>query len=273
MSLGVAHFSAISLSPTDLVEAAAGAGFSRVGLRLFPAFAGAPCYALPQGSPAAIDFAGRLDATGLSLFDIEFVVIDEGFDPRATRRVLEDAAALGAKRLSCCGADVDRGRLTDNLTALCEVAAEVGMAVDLENMGWRAVRSFADSARVIRATGASNCGVLVDALHFLRNGGTPDQLAQNADLVHAFQLCDATGLAPQTDTARIAEARSGRVSPGRGSFDLPALLRALPMHTAVSVEVPNAEGAPAGPHLTQLYADAIHLINTGISTSCPGPMS
>ena len=46
------------------------------------------------------------------------------------------------------------------------------MAVDLENMGWRPVRTFSDSLAVVEAAGAKNAGVLVDALHFYRNGGT-----------------------------------------------------------------------------------------------------
>lgn len=265
MSLGVAHFSAITLSPADLVHAAAGAGFDRVGLRLFPAFAGAPCYALPQGSALAADFAARLDATGLSLFDIEFVVIDEGFDAASICRVLGDAASLGAKRLSCCGADADFARLTDNLASLCAVAAEVEMAVDLENMGWRPVRSFADAVRVARATGAANCGVLVDALHFLRNGGTAEQLAQHADLIHSIRLCDAIGPIPLTDTDRIAEARGGRLSPGRGNLELVSLLQVVPSGSTLSVEVPKATDAPVGPHLDRLVADTRRLISVAIA--------
>lgn len=261
MSIGVAHFSAISLSPACLVQVAATAGFDRVGLRLFPAFAGAPFYALPQGSRDAADFAERIDATGLTVFDIEFVVIDESFDPQSTRRVLEDAAALGARRLSCCGADADHGRLTDNLAGLCAVAGSVGMSVDLENMGWRPVATFSDAVRVVRATGAANCGVLVDALHFFRNEGIPNQLTHNADLIHSFQLCDALGPAPLTEAEQIAEARGGRLSPGSGGLDLSSLLRNIPANCAWSVEVPMGPDAKAEPHLVKLMADTRRLVS------------
>lgn len=177
--IGVAHFSAIEIPPAEFVGLAAAAGFSRVGFRLFPAFPGAPFYSLAAGSPAAREVAARLGDTGVTLWDIEFVVIDAAFDPASHRRVLEDAAALGARRLSVCGEDADRARLTDNFAALCALAAELALAVDLENMGWRPVRAFSDALAVVEASGAPNGGVVVDALHFFRNGGTPEQLGRH----------------------------------------------------------------------------------------------
>ncbi|PZQ47488.1 MAG: sugar phosphate isomerase [Rhodovulum sulfidophilum] len=251
--VGVAHFSAIEAPPAEFVGLAAAAGFSRVGLRLFPAFPGAPVHSLPAGSASAREVAARLGDTGVTLWDIEFVVIDAAFDPASHRRVLGDAAALGARRLSVCGEDADRARLIDNFAALCALAAEFELAVDLENMGWRPVRAFSDARAVVEAAGAPNGGVLVDALHFFRNGGTPEQLrAAPAGMIRHVQLCDVRGPGPETDAARIAEARGGRFAPGAGELPLTGFLAALPPEAAISVEVPIPEGVSAAAHLGRL---------------------
>ena len=255
--IGVAHFSAIAVPPADFVSLAASAGFSAVGLRLFPAFPGAPCYSLPGGSPEAREVRARLAGEGVAVYDIEFVVIDAAFDASSTRRVLHDASELGARRLSACGDDADRERLIANFAALCAVAAEVGMGVDLENMGWRPVGRFEDSLAVVEAAGADNGGVLVDALHFFRNGGTVEALARApASRIRSLQLCDATGPAPATDRDRIAEARGGRLAPGVGDFPLRALLDAAPADAAVSVEVPIDAATPPAEHLRRLNGGA-----------------
>jgi len=252
-SIGLAHFSAIGLSPAELVTAAASAGFDTVGLRLFPAFPGAPCYGVPQGSDAARELRLRLDDTGLEVFDIEFVVLEADFQPRSVLPVLEDAAALGAKRLSVCGQDSDRSRLIDNFAALCAVSAEVGMAVDLENMGWRPVRSATDSLDVVEASGAPNAGVLIDALHLFRNGGSLDTIsALPAGFVRHVQLCDVRGSAPETDQARIHEAREGRYAPGEGELPLTGMVAALPDDARISVEVPLRMAQDPAAHLARL---------------------
>ena len=117
----------------------------------------------------------------------------------------EDAAALGAKRLSRCGDDPDFGRMTANVAALCDLAGSVGMGVDVENMGWRQVRRFEDALALAKATGRDICGALVDALHFYRNGGVPKMLANSINRVRSLQLCDLSGPGPDTDAGRIAK--------------------------------------------------------------------
>lgn len=252
--LGVAHFSAIDVAPAKFVSLAAATGFSSVGLRLHPAFPGAPYYELPVGSDAARDVKARLDGEGISLYDIEFVVIGPHFDLIDLVSMLEAASALGARRLSVCGDDPDRGRLIANFAALCDLAATFGMGVDLENMGWRTVASFHDSLSIVQGSSRDNAGALVDALHFFRNGGqAKDVLAAPQGMVRSIQLCDAQGPAPITADQKVSEARTGRFAPGLGELPVASLMRVLPAGAAVSVEVPIHSSQAPEEHLRHLH--------------------
>lgn len=252
--LGIAHFSAIEVEPAQFVSLAAKTGFSSVGLRLHPAFPGAPFYELPVGSAAAREVKTRLDGEGLSVYDIEFVVISPEFDPGSLRPVLEAASALGAQRLSVCGDDPDRERLVDNFAALCDLAAIFGMGVDLENMGWRTVASFHASLSIVQGSNRDNAGALVDALHFFRNGGQAEDVsAAPESTIRSIQLCDARGRAPPTAEQMVTEARTGRVAPGLGDLPVASLMRVLPAGATVSVEVPIHSSQVPEEHLRRLH--------------------
>ncbi|NKK76108.1 sugar phosphate isomerase/epimerase [Rhizobium leguminosarum] len=256
-TLGVAHFSAIDVEPAKFVSMAAAAGFSSVGLRLHPAFPGAPYYELPAGSDVARDVKARLNGEGIALYDIEFVVIGPDFDPDALISMLAGASALGARRLSVCGDDPDRGRLVANFAALCDLAASFGMGVDLENMGWRAVASFDDSLSIVQESERGNAGALVDALHFFRNGGqAKDVSAAPKGMIRSIQLCDARGPAPTTADQKVSEARTGRFAPGLGELPVASLMRVLPTGAAVSVEVPIHSRQAPEEHLRHLHDSA-----------------
>jgi sugar phosphate isomerase/epimerase len=255
--VGLAHFSAISVPPHELVGLAADAGFSAIGLRLHPAFPGAPYYELPAGSAASHDLRSRLDDTGIYVYDIEFATISPDFVPSDMAPILEAAEAFGAQRLSVCGDDPDRSRLVSNFAALCDLASEFAMSVDLENMGWRTIGTFADSVSVVEEAGKVNGGVLVDALHFSRNGGAPRDLraAPNA-LIRSVQLCDAGAQPPRSHEEMIREARSGRLAPGTGSLPLIELLGELPAGAALSVEVPIGGAEREPDHIRRLFEAA-----------------
>lgn len=251
--LGVAHFSAISQPPAEFATLAARAGFKTVGLRLHPAFPGAPYYDIREGSAAARDLRSRLDGEGVSVFDIEFVVLDPEFKPTTVEHVLASASAVGARRLSVCGDDPDRSRLVANYSELCQLARKYGMSVDMENMGWRTVRTFSDCVAVVSASGADNANVLVDAIHFFRNGASALDLETFATKVEHVQLCDVRGPAPTGNDEMVAEARSGRFAPGDGELPLVALVSAASSTSTISVEVPLVGAASADEHLKQLF--------------------
>jgi sugar phosphate isomerase/epimerase len=247
--LGLAHFSVIQVPPLELVGLAASTGYSSIGLRLHPAFPGAPFYEVRAGSTTSTQMRQRLGDAGIRVYDIEFVTVGPDFVPASLARILEDASALGARRLSVCGDDADRGRLIANFAALCGLADQFGMGVDLECMAWRRVASIDAALEVVLCAAQPNAGLLIDALHLARTGGTPHDLRRiPAPFMRSAQLCDAGARVPATHDAMIQEARSGRLPPGQGTLPLRELIAELPCGTTLSVEVPMKESDDAFAH-------------------------
>lgn len=262
LPLGLAHFTALEVPPVELVRLAADAGYAAIGLRLFPAFPGAVYYELPVGSDAFREMNAAMEGAGVSLYDIETITIDAAFSADGIERVLAAGAELGARRLTVSGDDPDFGRLCANFAALCDLAAPYGLAVDVENMAWRRIRTFAHALNLIEAAGRPNAGVLVDALHFFRNGSVPAELSEApAERVVSVQLCDAGAAAPVTREAIIAEARGGRLPPGEGALPLTELVACLPEGCVLSAEVPMGDSVPAAARVRRVFAATMKLLD------------
>lgn len=239
-SLSLAHLTILDATPPVLIAAAADAGFQSVGLRLV---APSPLDAFDSilGSEAALRETLRCLATsGLSVLDVETFWLEPDTDVTGFLPAFEASARLGAGQLLVVGNDPDGGRLVANVARLCETAAPFGLRVMLEFIPYSKVRTLEEAAGVIRTAGQSNAGVLVDALHLSRSGGTPADLAGVAPAMLSYaQICDAPATPPAADRLR-AEARGGRLYPGEGALPLDALLKALPPDTPLSVEAPHA---------------------------------
>ncbi|MBN9178860.1 MAG: TIM barrel protein [Microbacterium sp.] len=242
-SIGVAHLTLLSLTPPELVETAAAVGFSFVGIRVKAVTPTERAFDLAPGSPLLRETLSRLRDTGVTVRDIEFLPVTTHTGPGDWLPALEAGAALGASALTVTGADPDRARLVDTLSALTRDAADFGIRPLLEPISYQPVRTVADAAAVARATGAA---LMIDPLHVQR-GGSPlsDIGALEADLVPVVQLCDAPADPPEAvdDDARITglqrEARVQRLLVGEGSLPLADLLAATPAGTPVSVEIPH----------------------------------
>lgn len=234
--LSLCHQSFISLTPVELIDVASAAGFASVGLRTQPSAPGGPAYSIKNGGESFRQLKYRVEDTGVSVFCIETVAIDERTIVSELQQFLEDGCAIGAERVLVNGASSDFSVVADRLAQLCERAAPLNLTVELEFMPFRAVRSLEDACEIVRRVAAPNCQVLVDALHFSRSGGSPAQLSQvPRALVGTFHICDAPSVAP---VDLIAEARAGRLLPGEGDLLITDMLNNLAPDVPLGVEIP-----------------------------------
>lgn len=234
--VGLAQLSLVGTAPPDLVIIAAEAGFDFIGARVRPVTATERAYDLQPGSPMLKETLARMRDTGVTVRDIEFLLLDGSGQREAWLRMMAAGQALGASSLTVAGADADTSRLADTLARMTEDGRGFGIVPTLEPISYQPVNSIPDAAGLARQAG---CKIVVDALHFNRFGGTVEQLAASADLVPLLQLCDGPVQRPASREDLVAESRSERGVPGEGGFDLAALVAALPAGTPVSVETPS----------------------------------
>ncbi|WP_413804540.1 sugar phosphate isomerase/epimerase family protein [Streptomyces sp. OE57] len=275
VKFGLAHLSALHLTPPSLVTAAGEAGFTSVGVRVFPATKTEARYPIAPGTPMTAETVRRCRATGVSVLDVEAFTLDGARGPADWTPALAAGAALGARLLNVIGADPDPSRLQDSLAALVADASAFGIRPCLEPISYQCVNTVAAAMRLAQVTGA---GIMLDVLHFVRAGGTiADLEALPTEIVEVVQLCDGPSSVPDLPTPaqlplgqsldgspRQLESRSHRLAPGAGAFPLAEILRALP-DVPISVEVPNValverEGTNA--HLTALHLAATTLLNS-----------
>jgi sugar phosphate isomerase/epimerase len=204
----LASLTVLELSPPQMVEVAARAGYSHVGLRLEPA------------TPEEHHFA-----------------VIAGFE-----KILAVGAEFGASELLVAGNDSDEQRLTENFARLCDLAAPYGLHPHLEFMPWTDARNLQQAVRIVENARRENGAVLVDAFHFDRSASRLEDLARVApSRLRYAQLCDVAGPRP-TDMAEILrQARNERRFPGDGECDLAGLLRCLPSDIALSLEIPTVQ--------------------------------
>ncbi len=259
--LGLAHLTALELSPPELAREAASAGFDAIGLRVHPAMAGGIAYPIRTGSWAQRELRTILASQGVRLNEIEFIQLTPGLDIASFAPLLEAGAELGASAVTVSGDDPDHLRLTASFAALCDLAGTFGLRVDLEFMRWRVVGTLAQAEAVVRGADRPNGAILVDALHLSRSGGAPGDLAAvPRRFLRAAQLCDAAPTQPVSDADAVAEAREGRLPPGEGALSLAALVQALPADAALSVELP-LRGPDARARIATAYAATRRLLD------------
>ena len=244
VALSLSYHTVPELAPDEAVHAAADAGFSHVGLRLLhgqPGGGEAPLLldpALRRGTMRALRSRGleALDASGARIVP---ATVADAFAP-----LLDATAEMGARHVMATVDDADASRAADNVAAVCERAAAVGLTVDVEFVPWMSVASLADAAALVRRVGHPALGIALDALHFHRSGSRAGELAAiEPARLRYVQLCDARATRPDGREGLLHEATKDRLPPGEGAIDLVGLLRAMPRGMPVALEVPMAEAA------------------------------
>ncbi|QKJ21040.1 sugar phosphate isomerase/epimerase [Microbacterium hominis] len=237
----LAHLTALSLSPPELVDAAAAAGYRYVGVRMTKVTPQEPHYPLAYDPALMRATKTHLAATGIEVLDIELARFTSGDNPRDYLRFLEAGAELGARHVIAQFPDADFARKTDRFAELCALARPLGLTIDLEFPSWTETPNLIEATRVLRAADQPNAGLLIDLLHFARSGSSVEELRSlPREWFHYAHVCDAPAEVPATTAELIHTARFERLFPGEGGIDAPAILGALPSGIPYALEIPRA---------------------------------
>ena len=238
--ISLAALTVLELTPPEMVDCAAEAGFSHVGIRLLPATPTEPQYDIVGDTPLLREVERRLADTGVKVLDVEIFRLKPDTRVSDYEAAIATAARLGASELLIAGNDPDEARLIDSFAAFCDLAGSYGLGADLEFMPWTDANDVTQAARIIERTGRDNAGLLIDPFHLSRSRSRIEDIATvPPSRIHFMQFCDVPAAIPPTMDAILAEARAERLFPGEGGVDLLGLLRAVPRDRPLSLEVPT----------------------------------
>jgi len=164
--------------------------------------------------------------------------------PSDPQSCFEAAAMLEAPMVNAAhykGRPVGFDELAEGVGTLCRDAARHGLKVALEPIPKTGFPDLAETDRIARACGESNCGLLFDPTHWSRAGSTlADIEALEPGRIIGFQLCDITPSRPLDP----AHGFFNRDLPGEGELALwdvtDAVLANNPALT-IELEVPSME--------------------------------
>jgi sugar phosphate isomerase/epimerase len=267
--ISLAHLTVLDTTPDELVSVAAAAGFRTIGIRLTATpSVGVPPYDALRDGPLLRETLRRLDDTGVSVLDTEFLRFEPDRPEGIPEGFLEVSARLGARHVLVMSAELDEARTVDRFVDLCDRAAAYGLHVGLEFAVYTGVKTLAQAARVVARSGRANASVLIDALHFSRSGGLPADVASVPPaLLRYAQICDAGPDVPSPSQVPelIREARTGRLLPGDGALPLAELVAALPADAPLAIEAPCRATADLPPleRATRAHRSLTALLEAG----------
>ena len=236
----LAHLTVLSLTPPEVVDVAARAGYPYVGLRLTRVTPAEPLYDLAHDRALMSETKARLAATGVKVLDVELFRMDPSLEPESFVPVLDATAELGARHIIAQLPDPDRERAIARFARLCDLARPLGIFVSLEFPHWTETGNLAEATRVVRAANRSNAGILIDMLHFGRSDSSLDDLAAlPREWLRFAHVCDATKEVPATMEGIIRTARDERLFPGEGGIDVRGILERMPQDIPYALEIPR----------------------------------
>lgn len=237
--------------PLDgLIEAAQAGGYDSVVI--WPA----DYLAWRESGISDAEARARLDGAGISVAQVDCLLMWT-LNPGSKRAAAEEAdvfgaaSTFGASIVSVIGPGDDRfpvDQLAETLAGTCDRGAEHGFDIALEVAPWKGNVNLETAVQLIKATGGSNAGLVIDSWHMFRGATPTAQLAAvPGELVKSIQISDAP-YTPGPDL--VAETMGFRLLPGEGRIDLNGFLQALDSQSdgvALTVEVLSDELRAAGP--------------------------
>lgn len=163
----------------DRVESAARAGFTGIGIWHTDLEHILIHHTLPE-------MKAILDDNGMKHLELEFLTdwfVEGGRKAESDsrkRRLLEASAELGAKHVKVgdfYSTPYSMPRLVEAFAALCKEAEDYGATIGFEFMASAMLNTLPGSLAMVEAAGATNGGLILDIVHVVMLGITPEQVS------------------------------------------------------------------------------------------------
>ncbi|TMH53873.1 MAG: TIM barrel protein [Betaproteobacteria bacterium] len=132
----LAHLTVLSLSPPQVVDVAARAGYRYASLRMTRVTAAEPLHDLARDRALMKETKARLDDNGVDVLDVELFRMDPRLGPDDFVAELNATAELGATNVIAQLPDPNRERAIERFARLCDLAKPLGIFVNLEFPHW-----------------------------------------------------------------------------------------------------------------------------------------
>ena len=254
IALSLDQLTIVDAPPLDLVRIAGKLGYPLISL-----FTHSP---VPEHLPPldpALEEAMRdaLAAGGVGIGNLECFDLSPDMQIEAYRPAIALGARLGARMATAINhQDPDQDRVVRHFAAFCALCAEYGLRANIEPFSTGMLRTLGEAVQLIDQVDMPNAGIVVDALHLFRTGGTVEELrAIDPGLIGYAQICDA----PASVAADMlgVEATEARLYPGEGDLPLRDFLAALPSGIIIGVETPSRIRRTQGATAEQRAAEAL----------------
>ena len=215
------------LSPLELIETSARAGYDGMGIRLYPS-PGMAFLPVVGDKDAEAKVKAAVRDTGIRVYEIFTCYLTPDMDIEAMKRAHEFGRELGAEWALVIGDDDDWNRQVDNFGILCDNAKQLGMTCSLEApVNRRKLTTLELNLKLIRDSGRENVCISIDPVQYIRSGDNFDLLKDlDPKLMPYTQICD----------AKTMTAMEPYCMPGDGMVPLKQMLDIMPQGIPLSLE-------------------------------------
>ena len=240
--LTLVHLTVSDASPVELLKVAAESRFSSVAPRLVSPCAEDRITPVIGNEPLIRDLISLSNDLGVEIPYVDGIWIGPQSVAEDYELAFDVAARIGAKDFVVIGFDSDEERFIDNFGKFCELSSQFGLSLGIEFIPYSRIKNLSSACRIIKKSGMKNSKLVIDTLHLIRSGGSPqDLLAIDPGLISIFQISDAPYGPVKSDVDGLRqEARQSRLYPGHGALPLAEMVKILPAGLAIGVEVPHA---------------------------------
>lgn len=240
--LGIEMLTLLGMPPVDHIRLAGelgcvsiSTGLMRLPMGMFGRDELYPDWSLLTDSALRQEVKAALADTGVHIGLGEGFRVAPDLEVASFAAQLDIFAELGAWRINAIATEPDQQRAIDQFGQLSDMVLARDMRFLVEFAPPHALNNAEKALAVADALGHDRCGMMLDAMHFFRSGGTIEQIA-GLPVIYA-QMCDAPLESP--GISYMEEAMFHRQVPGEGQLPLREWVAALPADCEIGLEVPQ----------------------------------